>query len=227
MTLFHFGNVAALAVMPIYFLYKFSGLSEYGVTKIFHAGGIYVFTQLCKMLILTFFPETMNTDPDDFNFVGELLRCSADLFDFVGLTFVLSKIPGKSHSKLLTAAVGWATAEITLSKGLTLWKARGAEFSWIYTQNSLEANILLIVTLAVTCLLWLFSRHDLHRKFVPVVTFLLLAIAFRNVWLDGTLYALGIGFGWTSLAIKMTIAIFGFGLPTLCLYTSMAQSIGI
>ncbi|CRK91058.1 CLUMA_CG004746, isoform A [Clunio marinus] len=226
MTLFHFGNVVALAVLPIYFLYKFSGLSEYGLTKIFHAGSIYVFTQLCKMLILTFFPETINTDPADFNFLGECLRCSADLLDFVGLAFVLSKIPGKSHSKLLTAAVGWSSAEIILSKGLILWRARGAEFSWIYTQKSLESNILLVVTCTVTCLLWLFSRHDLNRKHAPIVTFLLLAIAFKAVWLDGTLLVMGIG-TWTCLAIKMAVSIFCFGLPTLYLYANMAQTIGI
>lgn len=159
-------------------------------------------------------------------FFQECLRCSADLLDFVGLAFVLSKIPGKGHSKLLTAAVGWASAEIILSKGLILWRARGAEFSWLYTQKSLESNILLVVTIAVTCLLWLFSRHDMNRKLVPVVTFLLLAIAFRSVWLDGTLHLMGIG-AWTGLLVKGLVSIFGFGLPTLYIYTGMAQTIGI
>ncbi|CAG9810662.1 unnamed protein product [Chironomus riparius] len=226
MTLYHFGNVAALAVLPIYFLYKFSGLAEYGAYKCFQAGGTYMFTQLCKMLILTFFPETINSDPTGFNFIGECLRCSADLLDFIGLTFVLSKIPGKGHSKLLTAAVGWCTAEIVLSKGLTLWRARGAEFSWIYTQKSLESNILLVITIAVTTLLWLWSRHDLNKKMMPFVTFLLFAIAFRNVWLDGILYAMSFG-PWSALIAKGLVAIFGFGIPTLYLYSSMAQSIGI
>lgn len=148
------------------------------------------------------------------------------MIDFVGLAFVLSRIPGKGHSKLLTAAVGWASAEIILSKGLTLWKARGAEFSWIYIQKSLESNILLVTTIAVTCLLWLFSRHDLNRKLAPLVTFLLLAIAFRNVWLDGTLYLMGIE-GWTSLFAKGLVSVFGFGLPTLYVYSASAQTMGI
>ena len=148
------------------------------------------------------------------------------MIDFVGLAFVLSRIPGKGHSKLLTAAVGWASAEIILSKGLTLWKARGAEFSWIYLQKSLESNILLVTTIAATCLLWLFSRHDLNRKLAPFVTFLLLAIAFRNVWLDGILFLLSIE-GWTSLFVKGLVSVFGFGLPTLYLYTSSAQTMGI
>lgn len=148
------------------------------------------------------------------------------MIDFVGLAFALSRIPGKGHSKLLTAAVGWASAEIILSKGLTLWKARGAEFSWIYTQKSLESNILLVTTISVTCLLWLFSRHDLQRKLVPFVTILLFAIAFRNVWLDGALH-LGRIVGWSNLLIKGLVAVFGFALPTLFLYTSSVQSMGI
>lgn len=137
---------------------------------------------------------------------------------------MLSKIPGKSHSKLLTAALGWASAEIILTSGLILWRARGAEFSWIYTQKSLESNILLVVTIAVTTLLWLFSRHDLNRR--SIVLFLLLTIAFRNVWLDGALYLMGVG-AWTALGLKGSVALIGFGLPTLYLYTSMAQTIGI
>ena len=79
-----------------------------------------MFTQLCKMLILTFFPSESSDTTSGFNFLSEILRSSADLIDFVGLAFVLTKIPGKGHSKLLTAAVGWASAEIILSKGLTV-----------------------------------------------------------------------------------------------------------
>lgn len=138
---------------------------------------------------------------------------------------MLSKIPGKGHSKLLTAAVGWAAAEIILSKGLTLWKARGAEFSWIYTQKSLESNILLVITISATTLLWLFSRHDLNKKLVPIVTLLLLAIAFRSVWLDGAIYALAVG-PWMALLVKGLVSIFAFGLPTLYFYSSMAKTIG-
>lgn len=56
--------------------------SEYGITKCFHAGGIYVFTQLCKMLILTFFPETINANPDGFNFLG--VKC---WFSYISMRF--------------------------------------------------------------------------------------------------------------------------------------------
>ncbi|CAO1333230.1 unnamed protein product [Diamesa serratosioi] len=227
MTLYHFGNCVALALVPVYLVYKYSGLSDYGAFwKCFQAGGIYVFTQLCKMLVLTFFPETTSdTSGIGFNFVAECLRSSADLLDFVGLAFVLSKIPGKGHSKLLTAGVGWTAAEVILSRGLTLWAARGAEFSWIYTQKSLESNVLLITHISSATLLWLWTRHDLNKKLVPVVTFILLCIAFRGVWLEGILFVLGTG-PWVNLALKGLAASI-FGIATLHIYSGLAQSIGI
>lgn len=58
---------------------------------------------------------------------------------------VLNRIPGKGHSKLITAGLGWATAEVILTRGLVLWVgARGAEFSWLYIQKCLESNISLV-----------------------------------------------------------------------------------
>lgn len=78
----------------------------------------------------------------------EFLRCVIDGADLLGLAFVLSQIPGKGHSKLITAGLGWATAEVILSRGLLLWVgARGAEFSWIYIQKCLDSNISLVCIL--------------------------------------------------------------------------------
>lgn len=75
----------------------------------------------------------------------EILRCTIDVADLLGLGIVLSRIPGKGHSKLITAGLGWATAEVVLSRGLLLWVgARGAEFSWLYIQKCLESNISLV-----------------------------------------------------------------------------------
>lgn len=68
-----------------------------------------------------------------------------DVADLLGLAVVLSGIPGKGHSKLITAGLGWAGAETILSRGLLLWVgARGAEFSWLYIQKCLESNIALV-----------------------------------------------------------------------------------
>ncbi len=163
--------------------------------------------------------------------------------DLLGLAFVLSRIPGKGHNKVITAGLAWNASEILLSRGLILWASRGQEFSWIYTQKCLESNILLVtkilikltrfpdqsifqmVHITTATLLWLFSRHDLNKKFAPFVTLLILVIAFRGVWLEGLIYVLSIG-SWTALALKGVIAV-TFGLTTLYMYSSLAQTIGI
>lgn len=75
----------------------------------------------------------------------ELLKATVDLADLAGLYFVLMGIPGKGHAKVLTAGVGWAGAELVLSRFLMLWVgARGAEFDWKYIQKCLESNISLV-----------------------------------------------------------------------------------
>uniref|UniRef100_A0A6B2E4S4 BOS complex subunit TMEM147 n=1 Tax=Phlebotomus kandelakii TaxID=1109342 RepID=A0A6B2E4S4_9DIPT len=208
MTLYHFGNCLALIYVPYYLTYKYSGLSEYGAFwKCIQAGAIYAFTQLCKMLVLaTFFPDTETISfPGDFNALAEFLRCTVDIADLMGLTLVLSRIPGKGHSKLITAGLGWATAELILSRALMLWVgARGAEFSWIYIQKCLESNILLVQHLTTATLLWLFSRHDLDKKFAPLVTFLIVATTYKGLWLDGVLHILNLG-PWVCLALKALI----------------------
>nr|CAI5835843.1 unnamed protein product [Callosobruchus analis] len=144
MTLYHFGNCIALIYVPYYLTYKQSGLSEYGAFwKCMHASLLYMFTQLAKMLVLaTFFPDNVAELGNDL--IGEFLKSTVDLADLMGLYLVLSSIPGKGHSKVLTAGIGWATAEVILSRALLLWVgARGAEFDWIYIQKCFESNILL------------------------------------------------------------------------------------
>lgn len=45
----------------------------------------------------------------------------------------------------MTAGIGWAGAEILLTRILLLWVgARGTEFDWKYTQKCLESNINLV-----------------------------------------------------------------------------------
>ncbi|KAG7197452.1 hypothetical protein KM043_013301 [Ampulex compressa] len=113
MTLYHFGNCLALVYVPYYLTYKYSGLSEYGAFwKCIQAGGIYIFTQLIKMLALaTFFPTADNVGENGFDVLDEFLKSSIDLADLVGILLVLNGIPGKGHAKILTAGIGWAGAE--------------------------------------------------------------------------------------------------------------------
>lgn len=228
MTLYHFGNCIALIYVPYYLTYKCSGLSEYGAFwKCIQAGGIYIFTQLCKMLCLaTFFPDSASGVGEEFNLFAEFLRCSVDIADLVGLAVVLARIPGKGQHKLITAGLGWAAAEVILSRGLMLWVgARGAEFSWMYIQKCLESNISLIQHLTTATLLWLFTRHDLNSKFKPIVSLLLIATPYKSLWLDAVLRLVVTGI-WTTLAFK-ALATSSIGVVTLHLYAGLAQSIGI
>ncbi|TMW47824.1 hypothetical protein DOY81_007097 [Sarcophaga bullata] len=229
MTLYHFGNCLALVYVPYYMTYKYSGLSEYGAFwKCVQAGGIYVFTQLCKMLVLaTFFDsDSLSSSTGDFNFLAEFLRCSVDVADFLGFALILSRIPGKGHSKLITAGLGWAAAEVVLSRGIMLWVgARGTEFSWIYIQKCLESNVLLVQHITTATLIWLFTRHDLNKALKPVVTLLLVITIFKGVWLDGFLSVLSFG-PWSTIAVKALVsALIGF--VTLHVYAGLAQKIGI
>lgn len=70
------------------------------------------------LLLATFFPDTeLSQSVADFNIFSEFLKCSVDIADLLGIAYVLSRIPGKSHSKLISAAFGWAAAEVILSRG--------------------------------------------------------------------------------------------------------------
>lgn len=221
--------------------------SEYGAFyKVLQSAGMYMFTQLCKMLVLaTFFPDSLSSQ-DHFNFVAEFLRTSIDVIDLIGIAIVmlsknfscktnnfliknfqmLSKIPGKGHSKLISVGLGWTIAELILSRALSLWVgARGAEFSWIYIQKCLESNIFLVQNLATTTLLWLQSRHDLNKKYVPIVIFLLATTVYKPVWLELIFHALLLG-PWVQLAAKALVT-FIIGVISLNIYAGLAQQIGI
>jgi hypothetical protein len=65
--------------------------------------------------------------------------------DLVGIYFALARIPGRGHSKILTAAIGWGAAELIFTRFLVLWVgAKGVEFNWKYIMMSLESNIALV-----------------------------------------------------------------------------------
>ncbi|XP_046389054.1 transmembrane protein 147 [Ischnura elegans] len=228
MTLFHFGNCLALVYVPYYFTYKYSGLSEYGAFwKCIQAGGIYVFTQLCKMLILaTFFPTSDNAGQDEIDFIGEFFKSTVDLADLVGLYLVLIGIPGKGHAKVLTAGVGWAGAELILTRCLLLWVgARGAEFDWKYIQKSLDSNVSLVQHVTTATLVWLWSRHDLNRSLFPLVVAMLAISNYKPLLMEALALSMGVG-PWVSLLIRAVITLC-LGTATLQIYAGLAQTIGL
>ena len=105
MTLYHFANCLALAYTPYYLVYKYMGLSEYGVFwKVGQASLMYILTQLAKMLFLaTFFPMSDMEEEEgehQFDFLTDFLRATVDIADLVGLYFVMSRVAGKGSVKV-------------------------------------------------------------------------------------------------------------------------------
>jgi len=182
MTFYHFINCFALAYVPHFFTYKYSKLSEYGAFwKCVQAGSTYVFVQLCKMVLLaTFFPAGESGAEQGTDIIAELLKASVDIGDLLGIHLVMSRVAARGDIKVLVAGVGWATAELLLTRVLPLWVgARGVEFSWRYLIMSLDANVSLIHHLSVAALVWLWSRSDLSRSFLPLVAALLVVSVFQ------------------------------------------------
>lgn len=149
-----------------------------------------------------------------------------DLADLLGLYIILKNIPGKGHSKVLTAGIGWATAEVILSRALLLWVgARGAEFDWKYIQKCLESNITLVQHISTATLLWLLSRHDLKKNLKPLVIVLLILTSFKSLLLESFSQVFLIS-SWLLLLFKAltTLIISSF---TIMAYSNLAQSIGM
>lgn len=154
------------------------------------------------------------------------MKSTVDLADLIGIYVVLAGIPGKGHSKVLTAGIGWATAEVILSRAVLLWVgARGAEFDWKYIQKCLESNISLVQHIVTATLVWLWSRHDLKSNLKTVVTVLLVFSSYKPLFLDLLIKAILAG-PWTGLFIKALVTgVTGF--LTLIIYAGLAQVIGI
>ncbi|CAF1430811.1 unnamed protein product, partial [Didymodactylos carnosus] len=184
MPLFHFGNCLALACGPVLLTYKYSGLAEYNAFwKCVQSAAFYFFVQFVKMLtIATCFPPV---DESKFVVRTEILKNTVDILDVIGLHFVLTRICGKTEIKYLVVAVGWASAELVVTKFLPLWVgARGIEFDWKYIQMSLDSNIALIHHLSVTMLIWLRTRNDLNKSYMPFVNVLLFLCCYRPLIIE-------------------------------------------
>jgi len=242
MTFYHFGNCFALAYIPYYMAYKYSGLSEYGAFwKCIQSGFIYAFTQLCKMLVLaTFFPvpssghESLgppDAAPPHLHLLPvqdarsritlEFLKDSMDLVDLLGMYLALSRIPGRGHSKVLTAGIGWGTAELILTRVFAIWVgAKGIEFNWRYIQMALDANISLVHNVAIAALVWLWSRHDVKPAYYPLVIFLAISSSYRNLIVNA-LGFLDLVDPWTGLLIKAILTIV-IGVCTTRIYATVA-----
>ncbi|XP_064469432.1 BOS complex subunit TMEM147-like isoform X2 [Ornithodoros turicata] len=226
MTLFHFGNCVALAYVPYLLTYKYSGLSEYGAFwKCAQAAAMYIVTQLCKMLVLaTFFPPGDVSSIGGVDVLGEFLKATVDLADLVGLHIVMTKVAGKGETKFLVAGLGWASAELLMTRFVPLWVgARGMEFDWRYIQLSFDSNISLVNHITTATLVWLWNRHDLRKVHLPVVVVLLAVTCYRSLLVELMLHTLAFG-PWLVLAVKLLGAM-SIGLVTLHIYLNLAQTL--
>lgn len=52
----------------------------------------------------------------------EFLKCTVDLADLLGLHIVMSKFAGKGQLKFMIAGMGWATAELVMTRFVVYMK---------------------------------------------------------------------------------------------------------
>eukprot|EP00696_Hemimastix_kukwesjijk_P013385 gnl/Hemi2/26762_TR9000_c0_g1_i1.p1 gnl/Hemi2/26762_TR9000_c0_g1~~gnl/Hemi2/26762_TR9000_c0_g1_i1.p1 ORF type:complete len:237 (+),score=51.60 gnl/Hemi2/26762_TR9000_c0_g1_i1:88-798(+) len=168
MTFFHLVNCLLLTFFPSFIFYKCTPLSENGSLGVTLWGGLtYLLTQLAKMIILaTFLPST---EAGVFYTSHELFKWFVGLGDVYGLYLLLSS-SNYNDFRMLGVGLGWATADsLCLRFVLFVVGARALEFDWKYIQESIEANINIVHYLALTVLVWLYTRKKLDRKMLPLI----------------------------------------------------------
>ncbi|PIO14810.1 hypothetical protein AB205_0026570 [Aquarana catesbeiana] len=67
------------------------------------------------LFLATFFP-TWEGAVGAYDFIGEFMKATVDLADLLGLHLVMSRNAGKGEYKIMVAAMGWATAELVMSR---------------------------------------------------------------------------------------------------------------
>uniref|UniRef100_A0A669DTM7 BOS complex subunit TMEM147 n=1 Tax=Oreochromis niloticus TaxID=8128 RepID=A0A669DTM7_ORENI len=198
--------------------------SEYNAFwRCVQAGATYLFVQLCKMLFLaTFFP-TWEGGVGAYDFVGEFMKATVDLADLLGLHLVMSRNAGKGEYKIMVAAMGWATAELVMSRCLPLWVgARGIEFDWKYIQMSFDSNISLVHYIATASVVWMFTRYDLPKSFRLPVTVLLALCVYKAFLMELFVHVFLLG-SWTVLLVKAVLT-GAISLCSLFLFVTLVHS---
>merc|ERR1719412_509086 len=157
-----------------------------------------------------------------FDLVQDFLRATVDLADLIGLYVVIQKVAGKGQVKVLVAGLGWAFAELVLTRVIFLWVgARGIEFDWKYIQNSFEANISLLHHITLAALVWLWTRREIQRSVVPVLVIVGLVCSYKSLILDWLVHSFALG-AWTALVYK-AVSTFALSLVTLQMYVGMTS----
>lgn len=78
----------------------------------------------------------------------------------------MTKFAGKGETKFLVAGLGWASAELLMTRVVPLWVgARSVEFDWKYLQMSFDSNISLVSILfyILKC-----CQKSFNKKYIKV-----------------------------------------------------------
>merc|ERR1719239_393369 len=196
------------------------------------------------LFLATFFPMSELEEEEGghkFDFFNAFLRATVDMADLVGIYLVMSRVSGKGSVKVLIAGLGWAFAELDLTRLVFLWVgARGVEFDWRYIQKSFEANISLLhfITIAtLVCILdelfepyfalvdkvWMWTkRSSTHSGGVTGVLSLVLAVAcYKGVILGAATSVMQLG-SWATL-LQDALVSCCLGLVSLQLYLGVTS----
>ena len=129
---------------------------------------------------------------------------------------------GKGQVKVLVAGLGWAFAELVLTRVIFLWVgARGIEFDWKYIQNSFDANINLLHYITISCLVWLWTRREVQKSIVPVLIIVCFMCSYKGLVLDWLVQNFDMG-AWSALGYKAASTV-GLSLVTLQMYVGMTS----
>ena len=147
---------------------------------------------------------------------------TVDLADLIGLYLVIQRVAGKGQVKVLCAGLGWAFAELVLTRIIFLWVgARGIEFDWKYIQNSFDANINLVHYITLATLVWLWTRREIQKGIVPALAIVGLMCSYKSLILDWLVHSFSIG-AWTALMYK-ALSSLCLGVITLQMYIGMTS----
>merc|ERR1719391_1271182 len=178
------------------------------------------------MFLATFFPmPEMEEDESTQNFdlVHDVFRATVDIADLVGIYLVMLRVSGKGSVKILVAGLGWAMAELILTRLVFLWVgARGVEFDWRYIQKSLDANISLVHFITLACLVWVWTRKEvtLSSGVTGVLSVVLVLSCYKGVLVSAFSHYLQLG-TWTTLAQDGVVSA-GLALISLQIFLTVA-----
>uniref|UniRef100_A0A5F8A3Q0 BOS complex subunit TMEM147 n=1 Tax=Macaca mulatta TaxID=9544 RepID=A0A5F8A3Q0_MACMU len=171
------------------------------------------------LFLATFFPTW---EGGIYDFIGEFMKASVDVADLIGLNLVMSRNAGKGEYKIMVAALGWATAELIMSRCIPLWVgARGIEFDWKYIQMSIDSNISLVHYIVASAQVWMITRYDLYHTFRPAVLLLMFLSVYKAFVMETFVHLCSLG-SWTALLARAVVTGL-LALSTLALYVAVVN----